>query len=75
MTALHAATNAPKAKEIVEVVLTAIYEIHECAANQAAGICTTKEEAANAAIYEVVEHLRDHLQIDIAVTLASWEIE
>jgi hypothetical protein len=72
---VHVATSGPLAKELVNTVVAAIRKIEPYAVNQAAFLNPSdSRSAAQTAVYEVWTHLLDDLQIDMALTLATFGI-
>lgn len=75
MSAEHAATASPLVKELVADVIEFVREHEGYAVNQAAMIHPAdSRKAAETAIYEVWTEAQDHLQIRLAVTLATHGI-
>ena len=70
----HIATGNPITEELVKTVVAFIEERRWYTCNQAAGVASDKSSAAEFALNELAAEMRDHLQIDLAVALASLGI-
>ncbi len=71
MTAEHVATGNALTRDLVEAVVGFVNERADYIVNQAAGI---SPNPARFALNDLMAEMRDHLQIDFAVTLATFGI-
>lgn len=76
MAEIHVATSGPLVKDLVQATLEELDRWSPNAARQAAAIHPTDpERAALSALWDVRAELMDHLQIGLAIALATHGVE